>query len=57
MKFPEYLEKLAKEHSMIKHSDDECHFSDMTIDQHVIPNHRRIYIGANVSVVNCFEKR
>lgn len=32
MKFPEYLEKLAEEHSMIKHSDNECHFSDMTID-------------------------
>ena len=32
MKFPEYLEELAREHSMVKHKDDECHFSDMTVE-------------------------
>ena len=32
MKFPEYLEELAREHTMVKHKDDECHFSDMTVE-------------------------
>lgn len=32
MKFPDYLEELAREHSLVKHSDEECHFSNMTTD-------------------------
>lgn len=32
MIFTEYLESLAEEHTLIHHSKDECHFSDMTTD-------------------------
>lgn len=30
MTFAEYIEQLAKEHIHVRHSSDECHFSDMT---------------------------
>ena len=32
MIFPQYLETLAAEHKLIRHTDVECHFSDMTTD-------------------------
>lgn len=30
--FNEYIDKLCREHRLIKHSDTECHYSDLTSD-------------------------
>lgn len=32
MDFPEYIESLCREHKLVKHSDDECHFSNLVSD-------------------------
>ena len=30
--FSEYIDELCREHALIKHTDEECHFSDLTSD-------------------------
>ena len=30
--FSQYIEGLCREHALIKHTDNECHFSDLTSD-------------------------
>lgn len=31
-KFSEYIDALCREHAMVRHSDEECHFSDLSSD-------------------------
>ena len=43
MTFSEYLEQLASQHKAIKHSDAECHYSDLSEDAQNAYSHRRMH--------------
>lgn len=43
MTFSEYLEHLASLHKAIKHSDEECHYSDLSEDAQNAYSHRRMH--------------
>ena len=43
MTFSEYLEQLASLHKAIKHSDEECHYSDLSEDAQNAYSHRKMH--------------
>ncbi len=43
MTFSEYIEDLASKHKAIRHSESECHYSDLTEDVQNAISHRRMH--------------